>query len=265
MEDYGRAFCILLQRNFFVWMLANFSVSVVACMAVERWYALVHPHKYKIFFSVRKTLMYAAVSCGTILLIVIPVFYDATDVKPKGSKMICFGKPVFGKMLTNQIYVIFYCTATSFIPFLVITFSYLHIRFSVISHRQSPVTNAQRSRQQLEVNLSRMSAVTALVLAFFLFPSKIAYVLFMFDLTTWDMVHRMATLGVLNSVVNPWIYCLTNKVYRRAFAELFCCCKKREKVTLRGSVHSRSGISHVTSLRSSQVLPTIELEFAKQF
>ena len=221
----GRIFCIVLQKNFFVWYLAKCSIVIVMCMAVERWYALAHPHKYKIVFSPRKVLIYATLMCVVTLLVFTPTFYP-TYVSSKGSKNICVGRPVFTEELAHQLYIVMYCTVTAFIPCLVITLSFLHLRCSIIGQQQPSQTNAQRRRRQLEVSLSRMSAVSAFVLSVCIFPSQVTLILFNFHLISWDVVNLWSTLSTINSVVNPWIYCFTNKVYRKEFAKLFCPCMR---------------------------------------
>ena len=234
----GRAFCFLIQRNFFVWLLAKFSVSIVMCMAIERWYALARPIKYKTAFTTRKVLLYSSLLCGLTLLVTMPTFFQ-TFAETKGSKTVCVDKPLMGLILASQVFTIMYCTITAFLPFMVIAATYLHLRFYTIGQRPLPQTHeqkchrqthAQKTRRQAEIMLARMSAVVALVLVICIFPSQITFILFKFNIVSWDVVNVSSTLSMFNSVFNPWIYCFTNKVYREEFVKAFrpCAVKQEE-------------------------------------
>ena len=217
----GRIFCIVLQKNIFVWLLAKCSIAIVMCMAIERWYALAHPHKYRYVFTARKAVIYAALMCGETFAVFLPTFYF-TYVETRDSKLHCVSRPMLGRIAAQRAYVVFYSAITAFIPFVVITISYFHLKCSVIGKQRLKQTHSLKRRQKLEITLSRMSAVTALVLAVCIFPSQVTLILFNFNLITWDVVNLWSTMSTVNSVVNPWIYCLTNKIYRREFVQLFC-------------------------------------------
>lgn len=220
----GRAFCFLIQRNFFVWLLAKYSISIAMCMAIERWYALARPAKYKVLFSTQKVLVYAALLFCVTLVVTMPTFFQ-TFSEDKGSETICVDRPLMGMMLASQVFTVIYCIITVFAPFLVIAVTYFHLKFYIIGQQSPPQTQTQKSRRQVEIMLSRMSAAIALVLLICIFPSQVTFILFNFNLTSWDVVNVSSTWSMFNSVANPFIYCLTNKVYRKEFAQLFCPCK----------------------------------------
>ena len=222
----GRAFCFLIQRNFFVWLLAKYSISIAMCMAIERWYALARPVKYKLLFSIRRVLVYAVLLFIVTLVVTMPTLFQ-TFSKDIGPVTICIDKPLMGNMLASQIFTVVYCTITAFVPFLVIAVTFFHLKFFIIGQQQLAQTQVQKSRRQVEIMLTRMSAAIALVLLVCIFPSQVTFILFNFNLTSWDVVNVSSTLSMFNSVVNPFIYCLTNKVYRREFGQLFCPCKVR--------------------------------------
>ena len=39
----GDLFCRIINRGFFVWVFAKFSISIITCMAIERWFAIARP------------------------------------------------------------------------------------------------------------------------------------------------------------------------------------------------------------------------------
>ena len=235
----GRAFCFLIQRNFFVWLLAKISVSIVMCMAVERWYALVHPMRYKVVFTPPRVTLYVTILSGIVLIVTLPTLFQ-TFAETKGTQTVCVDKPLMGSILASQVFTVLYCAITAFVPFMVIIATFIHLQFYVMAHKLLPQTHAQKRRRQLEIVLSRMSAVVALVLVICIFPSQITFILFTFNLTNWDVVNASSTLSMFNSVFNPWIYCLTNKVYRKEFAKLIRFgCTKQDKVVISSSSNDR--------------------------
>ena len=42
----GQLFCRVIYRGFFVWLFSKFSVLLVTCMAIERWFAIAKPTRY---------------------------------------------------------------------------------------------------------------------------------------------------------------------------------------------------------------------------
>ena len=235
----GRVFCIFLQKNLFVWYLAKCSIAIVMCMSIERWYALAHPHKYKYVFTAKKVAIYATFITMETFAVFFPTFY-LTYVKTEGSKNICVSKTIFEDMLAHQLYIIAYCIVTAFIPCVVILLSYLHLRCSVIAKQQPTETYAQKRRRQLESSLTKMNAIAAFVLSVCIFPSQVTLVLYNFNLVSWDVVNMWSILSTINSVVNPWIYCLTNKVYRKEFARLLCFCRRRDVAPIDHSLQTNT-------------------------
>ena len=106
----------------------------------------------------------------------------------------------------------------AFIPFILIIASYIDLRFVVRKQRSlQRQTRAQTQKQQKEMVLLRMAAVIAMFLGITFIPDKITYFLFWFEVVSWDVLNGTAILCMINSVLNPWIYCLTNKAYRKEF------------------------------------------------
>ena len=209
------------------------------CMVIERWYALAHPHKYKYVFTAKKVAIYATFITMETFAVFFPTFY-LTYVKTEGSKNICVSKTIFEDMLAHQLYIIAYCIVTAFIPCVVILLSYLHLRCSVIAKQQPTETYAQKRRRQLESSLTKMNAIAAFVLSVCIFPSQVTLVLYNFNLVSWDVVNMWSILSTINSVVNPWIYCLTNKVYRKEFARLLCFCRRRDVAPIDHSLQTNT-------------------------
>ena len=111
-----------------------------------------------------------------------------------------------------------------FLPFIVILVTYLHLRCWIIN-QHPPQTQAQVRRRQVEMALLRMTIAVALALAVWFIPNHFTYILVQYNLADWDDMKVVNALSMFNSVINPWLYCLTNKVYRKEFAKLICPCR----------------------------------------
>lgn len=215
----GEFFCRFLQRNFFIWALANFSVAVVVTMALERWYAIARPAKYQLLMRKRNTVKYVLALLVFSITINIPQLFE-THLEVKGLTTVCVANFIAGSKMVSLCYTILYCMIAAFIPFSVILATYLDLRCVVIPQRLClPQNNAQIQRNQKEMALLRMTAIVASCLGISIIPDKIIYFLFWSDLVTWEVLHVTAVLCMLNSVINPWIYCCTNKTYRKAFVK----------------------------------------------
>lgn len=107
------------------------------------------------------------------------------------------------------------------------------------------------------VRLLRMCTFTAFVLAICWFPNQFYYLLFKFNLTYLNVPwhHGTVVLCMFNSCVNPWVYCVTNKTYRRKFVSLLLKCfpKMSEGVdaTTTGSAAFKTVTAKDATLRSS--------------
>ena len=44
----GQVFCRIIFRGYFFWVMSGFSIAMVTCMAVERWFAIAKPNRYDV-------------------------------------------------------------------------------------------------------------------------------------------------------------------------------------------------------------------------
>ena len=222
----GEIFCRLVQNNFFVWFLAKVSVSIVMTMAIERWYAIARPHQYRETFKRKSVLKHVALIFVFNFVVISPQLFKI-HLETKGNSMRCIYNSLGGNKMASQIYVISYCMATVFIPFAVISATYIHLRCVVTGRRHPPHTLAQIQRKRMEMTLLRMTAAVALCLAICFTPNQITYILLSFGIVHLVVIRVAAVLSMLNSVINPWVYCLTNKSYREEFVALLFPKRKR--------------------------------------
>ena len=223
----GEIFCQLIQYNFFVWMFVKFSIAIVLIMAIERWYIIARPHRYKVVFRKGRLLLYVALLFAFSFGMTAPQLLD-TRLEMKSSRATCEYNSLGGNKKASIAYSFIYIITTVFLPFLIIGVSYFHLRCVVFGQQLPPQTEAHARRRRMEMGLLRMTAAVAVCLAICFIPNHFTYILVQFSLATWDHMKVVNALSMLNSVINPFIYCLTNKVYRNEFARLLCPCCKHE-------------------------------------
>ena len=117
------------------------------------------------------------------------------------------------------------------LPTLVTWASFMHILYRIKNTPSvSGITQHPRHQQKL---LLRICPITVAFLTGCWFPSQICFVLINFDITqvTDVGVKISLVLSMFNSTVNPWIYFLSNKEYRKYSLSLSFICKPTATVS----------------------------------
>ena len=237
----GELFCRLVV--FCVWLCAKFSIAIVTCMAIERWYAIARPMQYKIVFTRIRVLRYVSIIFLSSLLVnaLVPL---EVRLQQNGSENWCVFDPLIKSKVGGQIWTLVYCLVTVFVPFSLIIATYIHIRIVLQRQAQSRQRrpNTFDRRHHLEIQLCRMSAIVAVFLGVCFIPNQISFILYKFDIGYLDSPEHLATivLSMVNSFINPWIYCFSNKNYRREFRRLLCpCSTQAQSVDVSGTSETR--------------------------
>lgn len=186
------------------------------CLAIERWFSVVKPLKYKYAFKRGRLLSYIAI---------IWAFSCFTQINElfimKTSQGICVRSSPPYNVKTEKILTLLHILATFFVPSIVtwVTFAHvwLHVRSTMVYHR-SRLSNYERAKQKL----IRMCALTALLLTVCWFPAEMFFILKEFNVISLSLSFYQFTdmLAMSNSCFNPWVYFLYNREYRRAFLSL---------------------------------------------
>ena len=221
----GCILCYLLGNGFFVFFLSKASILTVTLLALERWFSVIRPFRYKVFFSKKKLLIY--VICIFVLSFILQV-YRFIQVKLKDNRCVFVSKP------GQQVFVLCYVIGTFFLPSLIIWASFIHIWYRI---KSSPSLIGRKEQVQVQERLLlRMCAITATVLTVCWLPAQLFYVLMYFQVFLGRYgASIVLILSMSNSIVNPWIYFLSNKEYRRAFLSISWICKKSAQVSPEGS------------------------------
>lgn len=217
----GEAFCKIIWSNYFLWVFAKFSVAIVTLMAVERWFAIAQPMKYKVMFQRKKVVKYSIILAILSMLLSVQIIFE-NHRGEKNGKNNCFYKSLITPKAAENAVNIIYCFITVFLPLMFITGTNAHLWKILKSQISSETIN---TRRHLELRLLRMSLLVALCIAICFVPNQISYILAMtLDSHPYSSPIHFATvvLSMSNSCLNPFIYCLTNKHYRKEISRLFC-------------------------------------------
>lgn len=194
-------------------MMGKASLLLVMCLGIERWYSSVKPLQYRIRFSGKRLTSYiATIWILTCLFQLYRLFSKTPGRNGCQQANIPFGTRSLRAMIIS------YVIVTFIFPSLITWASFLHIWFRV---RKSPAMNTA-SGNLTKVRLLRMCVLTALFLTLCWLPDQLYYVLSLFGITSLKspIANYMIVLGLSNSCLNPWIYCLTNKEFCKEFRSL---------------------------------------------
>lgn len=210
----GLLFCHLIDTRFVIFMMGKASVLLVMCLAIERWFSSVKPLQYRIRFTGKRIAVYII----TIWILTCLFQLYRLFRKIPGEDGCRLAKNTFGQRSFKAI-MIPYVFVTFVLPSVITWASFIHIWVKV---RKSPAMNTA-SGNQARSRLLGMCVLTALLLTLCWFPDQLNFILSLFDITSLasPISDYFLVLALFNSSVNPWIYCLMNKAFRREFRSLF--------------------------------------------
>lgn len=211
---FGVIFCKIIGSQYFVFLLGKVSVLSVSSLALERWYSVVKPIKYKLKFKRRRVFTYLAIIWFICLLSHVAMPFGMTlNEDSHRCIWIALDYPA-------QLIITMYTVVTFFIPTVVMWVTYLHITLSLKSLPGRHNKRVTRTR----FRLLRMCIIVALILTVCWLPNQLYYVLSSFGLVKLETPfhHFTIVLAMFNSCTNPIIYCYTNQQYRRGFLSILC-------------------------------------------
>ena len=196
--------------------MGKVSILKVTCLAIERWYCIFRPLKYKNHFTRKRLLLYIVTSWVCTCLLQINKFFEWKLTGSKCSSV----KASYGVRGTQAI-IIVYSLIGFYIPCFIAWVSFAHIS---LLFKTSAMARCYGERQRAQQKaLLRMCGVTAIALTFCWLPAQTFYILSPFGITKiGSPLHKTGgILAMFNSCVNPLIYWVTNREYREELFELF--------------------------------------------
>lgn len=213
----GHVFCRVIGSQYIVYCLGKVSVFIVTCMAIERWYSVVQPIKYRFNFTTQRVAGYLCLAWFLSFAIHTPVFFEMTVSME--TQTCIWHSAGFSKQALVTISTI----VTFFIPIAVTWGTYLHIAIKLKSP-QLGVGGASAVKRKRR--LVTMCMLVAFLLTLCWFPNQVYYVTSSYGLAELETpLHRITIVMVMsNSCFNPFIYCFSNQEYKTAFTAVWRPC-----------------------------------------
>ena len=234
-QNIGSAvFCYIIANQFLVFTFGIVSLYTVTLLAVERWFAVFRPLRYKTTFRPHRVQKYLVIiwlssfaSNSTHLLETKFLLHSKNETQR------CVFRGIAGNESRATIGVVEICFKF-FTPALI-----LLVTFSRLYHfmRDSSVLSTTRRSHVVITRVTHMAAITSFAMVFCWFPNQLFYLLFKFNLVELNTGWHRATviLCMFNSCLNPCIFLLSNKFYRQKANKMLPDCRglrKRGKTSL---------------------------------
>ncbi|XP_022793331.1 probable G-protein coupled receptor 83 [Stylophora pistillata] len=249
-KNVGSAmFCYVIGNQYLVFTFGIVSLYTVTLLAVERWFAVFRPFEHRTTFRIHKVQQYliiiwiASFAANSTHIIETKYFLDNVNITER-----C----VFQGVASREVRVIIGVAEIFLkflIPVLVLLVSFIHLyRFMKDSH----VTAITRPSNYIALTrVTLMAAVTSLVMVLCWFPNQLVYLLFKLEVVQLNTPLHKATVIVcmFNSCLNPCIFLLSNKLYRKKAKELLPRCRGSVKDFDLSSTESKKVVQSVVSLK----------------
>lgn len=214
----GELFCRLIASTYILFTFGKASSLTVMCMAVERWYAVVKPMRYKATFRKRRLGLYVTIvwifSCFTQINELFQMTSQGGHCTPI--------EPPYGRKI-SQMFTVFHIALTFYVPSIVTWITFTDVWLSMRKSRKISAHCCMTNYGVAKQRIVRMCAITAFVLTLCWFPAETFYILLTFKtlVLPFGFYQFTIVLAMFNSCVNPVVYCLSNQEYKRDFISLF--------------------------------------------
>ena len=218
----GEIFCRLISSHFLTFWSATTSIYITVALATERWYAVTKPLQYRARFH-RKRLLYEIITIWALSLLansLLPFEVKYSPEKSSASKRCEIAKIPLVAPAIHKFLGIAQFGFKFVIPFAINCNLYTRVLNATDKSR----VLSRRMGQGMRNNISRMAAVSTLVIALCWLPNQIYYLCFAFDLVRLNTPAHFATIviALINPFLNPFIFAFHSVQYRLGFKNLFC-------------------------------------------
>ena len=214
---FGTTVCQL--QGFVVFTFSLASLNTMGVIPVSRYFCVVKPTKYIVFFKKQRIVLYtAAVWCMALIGSVPPLIFQTGGYTFQPAKAMCMYP-----FQTNIAYTVFIECVFVAAPFTLITFCYAKVFYTV--SRSNRVFTQENNPEQLRANVeeAKVTKTLDLVMASFsLCWLPISIVDYIDAARGEPTLPRQVYLTYgflvyLSSTINPFIYGATNRGFRREY------------------------------------------------
>ena len=175
------------------------SVLLVLCLALDRWFAVVRPIQYRYNFTTRRVVVYLAI------ILIYAVSFSIPNI------LLLHGKTLNYVKTIDIVLILLIPIPATWIMFVQIWF-----------HARTSLAVQNTAGGKMKSKLLRMYAVTSILLTVSWLPTQLDR--FLSLLAVKDETLIIPTMiAMSNSFINPWVYCFTNKEYKKEFEKILPC------------------------------------------
>ena len=223
-------YCRLYSSRFVFWTSVTASVFNLVCVTFERFFAIVYPLHYPLYFTGRKVAMMVAGTWSFALLQEIFAFFVNYYIAEEGT---CgYGYPTeAGRVIVGVLVFLL----SYFLPLVAMIWAYYRIMHN-LKHgaKNSQASGGNSTRGDPTILRARRKVVYVLftvVIAFVVLwtPNQAVYLFENFGVTIVSTEHTLykvfRLMAFSNSVINPIIYAFKYKQFRKGFrVAIMCVC-----------------------------------------
>ncbi|XP_072039571.1 galanin receptor 2a-like [Amphiura filiformis] len=220
----GHFYCKVVHSSFLFWISVVASIFSLTVLALERFVAIAQPVRYKILFSERMTrfIIIMIWMFAFTLNIFIPFTFHLDEVT--GACFVDFVSVTFQMFIGVLAFILEYL-----VPLILMLVA--NIRSIQLLKMQALVFNTECNQKSADMHLLRarqqiIYMLLAVIITFIVCwsPSQFAFLTFTLGLVPHEYIHGnlnriVVVLAFANSCLNPVLYALTNKNFRRAIKQ----------------------------------------------
>ena len=224
----GEVLCKLLTGMTMAWMsemAASFSLMFIA---VERYYAVLHPLQFLGKLTIRKTKIFMLVSWGLSALLSIPEFLF-TSYKDEDSAC----EMLFIVQWQGQAYALLWFVITGAAPTIIMFVLYSKVIGNLWFQREKTTNITRHAVLRSRKKISRIMVTVSVVFVLTCIPNHICFVVENYSGFRSPAIGQkiLKCLIVLNSAVNPFLYSLQSQQFNKSVKKLFR--RTRRKVNVK--------------------------------
>lgn len=250
----GSALCKIITGGTPGWVGAVASVFSLVAIAIERYWAVLHPHSQKIKLTKTKIIILAMLSWIVSIIWATPGFWATTYIKEINGCAHSFSKPIYAKL-----YTVGWSVVAGVIPISVMGALYFRVVYRLWFVNNEAAEATQRSLLRYRKRVTKMVIFVTLVYVLCWVPELLIYFLGFTGTITLEAVHHAiaSALIVFNSSINPIVYSLQSSKFRKHLGELICCRKRNVVVPFSNSGLKFEGKKDDMGQEMPSVVPSV--------
>ena len=218
----GSVLCKIITGGNPGWVGAVASVFSLVAIAIERYWAVLHPHSQKIKLTKKKILILALLSWIVSIIWAIPGFWATTYIKEIKGCAHSFSKPIYAKL-----YTVGWSVVAGVIPITIMGRLYSKVVYRLWFANSTNAESSQRALLRYRKRVTKMVIFVTVVYVMCWVPELLIYFLGFTGAISLQAIHHViaSALVVFNSSINPAVYSLQSSKFRKHIGDMICCKK----------------------------------------